>query len=393
MRFTSDREEFSPVIKAGAPDPGKAPSESSLHSTGSHSETPLARTGIVASILTAAVYTACSLSDMLLSPPEVTADPPFTPAAHKLTLSNETLARETTFGNEVVRNVVPVELSAYTLPRLTASQPVQPMVMMGGGEFHPEVAQIFSSWAEDILVIAWASSIPDEYYQQAEGVLKAAGAKSVIRMPDVDKLQENEALELLKNARGVFLTGGKQIPLEERLEHTGVGKEIVRRLRENSLVIAGTSAGCAVASKMMIAGSGIAPESTEHRQYIQLPSAHLTRGAGFIDYPVLVDQHFSQRGREERLRQALESLGSEVTWGIGVDEGTAAIFIDNHYLLVAGKGTVTILPGMGAPEGFKPLVLESGEAFDMHQGERFDSGHYTALARSGEWRWTGARID
>lgn len=392
MRCTSDREAFSPLVMAGLPASNQAPSDSALKSSEHSNATPYVRAGVLASTFTAISLAAWTFSQTFLTNPRDLSEPPLSPISSRQVLSGAALAEYSTGRIALSPENEPELLAKYQLPQLASAHPVQPMIMMGGGEFHPDIADLISAWSKDILVIAWASSIPDEYFASAEKILKAAGANRVIRMPDIDQLKEDEAFELLKGVQGVFLTGGKQIQLEDRLAQTGIGAEIVRRLREDSLLIAGTSAGCAVASSMMIAGSGEAPESTADRQFIQLPSAHLTKGSGFINYPVIVDQHFSQRNRMLRLEEALNALGTNIRWGIGVDEATAAVLIDNRFLLVAGKNTVTILPGRGAPEGFEALTLKSGEVFDMHLGVRFEGVHGTEVARSSVWRWSDVTI-
>lgn len=285
-------------------------------------------------------------------------------------------------------------LASHQMPGLDVARPVRPLILIGGGEFVPQVAQLFHQWSmplkEKIVIIAWASNEPERNFVATEQVLHEVGAINTARMPSVEEtLRDPEyALQLLDSAGGVFLTGGDQTRLADRLAQTGIGQEILRRIREDTLTLAGTSAGTAIASSIMIAGSGDAPLDQPGRIYTQLSSSFLTEGYGLVDFPIIIDQHFSQRNRQQRLIEAITHPHSSARWGIGVDEATAAVIIDHRLLLVMGSHSVSIFSGDGGAIGEQPyLTLREGEVFDMQNGARFETVNHPSIRdSSGHWR-------
>lgn len=132
--------------------------------------------------------------------------------------------------------------------------------------------------------------------------------------------------ESLRNATGIFVTGGNQQVLMEHLRATdlvGVIRETVR----GGAVYAGTSAGASAASETMIAGS-------------DGDLVHLGEGLGLIP-DVIIDQHFGERRRLPRLRIAAK--WQQMT-GIGIDEDTAIVWNGTSgEVTVEGVGKVTFV--------------------------------------------------
>ena len=102
------------------------------------------------------------------------------------------------------------------------------------------------------------------------------------------------------------------------------------------MVLAGTSAGAAMMSSVMIVGS--APTLTLRAGMVELGS-----GLGFLP-GVLIDQHFEQRGRLRRLLAAIAQHPHEL--GLGIDEDAAAV-VDGHTFEVFGTGSVTVVDAGG----------------------------------------------
>lgn len=119
----------------------------------------------------------------------------------------------------------------------------------------------------------------------------------------------------LEGATAVWIGGGDQSRLVERY----LGTEFLERLKgwwEVGGVVGGTSAGAAVMSRRMISGGEIEPEIRE--------------GFGWLP-GVIVDQHFSEKKRLERLKRAV--FKHPELLGVGIDEGTG-------WLMKGGSGTV-----------------------------------------------------
>src|SRR4029077_9184280 len=112
----------------------------------------------------------------------------------------------------------------------------------------------------------------------------------------VDAQQPAAAKAALSQADLIWMPGGLQGVFMNRLKGSGI-EEVVRRRYFDGAVVAGTSAGAAVMSKVMIGGrsdldslkAGTAP--------------YLMNGLGL--WPeAIIDQHFLQKGRFNRLALA-----------------------------------------------------------------------------------------
>ncbi|NJM53455.1 MAG: cyanophycinase [Blastocatellia bacterium] len=116
---------------------------------------------------------------------------------------------------------------------------------------------------------------------------------------------------------------------------TKIAQKIDKLVREGNIVLAGTSAGAAGMSASMI----VRGESSSHPQR---NSVILSPGLGFLKN-VIIDQHFTERGRLSRLITAVSYNPQNL--GIGIDENTAIILNKEGHLEVFGEGTVTIVDG------------------------------------------------
>lgn len=100
--------------------------------------------------------------------------------------------------------------------------------------------------------------------------------------------------------------------------------------------MAGTSAGAAMMPKtMIISGESVKPPT--------VGGVEIAPGMDLFD-SLLIDTHFSQRGRHGRLLAAMAHYPNAL--GIGLDERTA-IFIQGNLFRVVGDGVVTVMDGSG----------------------------------------------
>jgi cyanophycinase len=118
---------------------------------------------------------------------------------------------------------------------------------------------------------------------------------------------------------------------------TEFATKLRRMARETDVVIAGTSAGAAGMSTSMI----VRGESISHPQK---NSVRLSPGLGFLKN-IIIDQHFTERGRISRLITAVSY--NPYNLGIGIDENTAIILDPDGVMEVFGQGSVTIVDGSG----------------------------------------------
>jgi cyanophycinase len=134
---------------------------------------------------------------------------------------------------------------------------------------------------------------------------------------------------------GVFITGGDQMRLVSLLGGTKFADKLRKMVRDTDIVLAGTSAGAAGMSTSMI----VRGESTSHPHK---NSVRLSPGLGFLKN-IIIDQHFTERGRISRLITAVSY--NPYNLGIGIDENTAIILDGKGVLEVFGSGSTTIVDG------------------------------------------------
>ncbi|NNL96223.1 MAG: cyanophycinase [Xanthomonadales bacterium] len=186
-----------------------------------------------------------------------------------------------------------------------------------------------------ILVIPTAS-MRTETGPEYVDLFEQFGAKAV-NMPveSRDDCTRKELLDKLENANGIFITGGNQLRLSTILGGTPVARAIRRRNAEG-VHLAGTSAGAAIMSEHMIASGRSGPSPRES-------GVELAPGLGLTNR-VIIDQHFSQRGRMGRLLSALSF--NPFVCGLGIDENTAGFIAADGHMEVVGRGTITVIdPG------------------------------------------------
>ena len=189
----------------------------------------------------------------------------------------------------------------------------------------------------EVLIVPVASDFPEfaaDIYTQAFRNLGVANPR-VLRATSRQDVFEADPEELLEGLTGVFITGGDQMRLVSLLGGTKFADKLRRLVRNTNLVLAGSSAGAAGMSTSMI----VRGESTSHPHK---NSVRLSPGLGFLKN-IIIDQHFTERGRISRLITAVSY--NPYNLGIGIDENTAIILNGNGILEVYGAGSATIVDG------------------------------------------------
>ncbi len=232
-----------------------------------------------------------------------------------------------------------------------------------------------------ILVIPTASKL-DETGPSYMKIFEQLGAKS--RCIPVERREDcfgDEILQVLDRTTGIFITGGNQLRLSTILGGTPVARKL-RAMNADGTPLAGTSAGAAIMPEHMIAGGRSGPSPRES-------GVELAPGLGLTNR-VIIDQHFSQRGRMGRLLAALSF--NPFVCGLGIDENTAAFIGPDGEAEIAGRGTVTVIDPSGLRHssmsyvrkaeavslvGLKLHVLAAGARFNLETREASMDGEET----------------
>jgi cyanophycinase len=220
-----------------------------------------------------------------------------------------------------------------------------------------------------IAVISTASSLGQEAGERYQGVFTDLGCARVRIIHAVTRPQANDETVAfaLRDATGVFMTGGNQLRLSSTIGGTRLAEAVLDRFRHGA-VVAGTSAGASAMSSHMIAfgASGATPK---HRM------AQIAAGLGVLP-GVIVDQHFQQRNRLGRLLSLIAQNPSLL--GLGVDEDTAGVVGPDHIMEVIGRGSVTVVDGAQSEtdawevHGHRPLMISGVVLHSLPAGYRFD---------------------
>ena len=213
------------------------------------------------------------------------------------------------------------------------------VIPIGGAEAKRKDPEILERFVElcggkdaRILVIPTASLL-DETGPAYMEVFEDLGAKAMcIPIEEREQCFDNEIVEVMERASGIFITGGNQLRLSTILGGTPVARAI-RRLNAEGVHMAGTSAGAAIISEHMIAGGRGGPSPRES-------GVTLAPGLGLTNRAI-IDQHFNRRGRMGRLLAALSF--NPFACGLGIDENTAGFIAPDGQMEVVGHGTITVV--------------------------------------------------
>ena len=236
--------------------------------------------------------------------------------------------------------MVALELKSSDDSSMDVSTQSGQLIIIGGGEDKEGECKILREFVRRaggrsarIAVMTVATSLPGEVGLEYRDLFEKLGA-DIVDIVDTERREDasySRNLEIIENATGVFFTGGDQARITEILKDSEID-DLLHQKFDRGLIIGGTSAGAAMMPDMMIVeGEG----ETNPR----LDTVVLEPGMGFLPQ-VVIDQHFSQRGRLGRFVSAL--IQQPAILGFGIDEDTA-IAVNGDEIEVIGEGAVTIV--------------------------------------------------
>ena len=251
------------------------------------------------------------------------------------------------------------------------------LIIIGGHEDRTGERKILRAVADrlgddgKIVVCTVASTEPASIWEEYEAAFRALGVPHVFRL-DVESREyasTPRAMRILEGATGVFFTGGDQLKITSQIGDTPLYSR-VQEIFEDGGVIAGTSAGASAMSEtMLVANNGEAS--------YRIKSALLMAPGLGLAQDMLIDQHFSERGRMARLIGAVSQ--NPRVLGTGIDEDTAIIVEHNRSFRVLGEGAVYVVDGskvsysnIGEEDSDRTLSSFGLSVHMLSQGDRFD---------------------
>jgi cyanophycinase len=236
----------------------------------------------------------------------------------------------------------------------------QRLLVIGGGERPPDAMRTFVEWSggakSRILVITWASGVPDESYTSLEKAFQTSNAGLVEHAPirPFDAEKRVRFVEQLNSATGVFFSGGDQ----NRIMDVLADEELLRMIKSkynSGTPFGGTSAGAAVMSDPMMTGEA-------DLKILDGSKVGVRKGLGLVPN-VIFDQHFLVRQRYGRLFGLV--IANPRMLGIGIDEDTSVLIEDNRRLTVVGKTQVMFVNSKKGAQPFSLSFLKAAERFDL----------------------------
>lgn len=223
---------------------------------------------------------------------------------------------------------------------------------------------------ETVAIFPHASEEQDSSFYYAKQQFEKRNLKALdCAFKKGEKLSPSK-LDSLKTAKLIYIGGGDQVRFMEIINSNPEVKNLLKSAYQNGKMIAGTSAGAAVMSEVMITGNQLKYNDYENTFVnIEIKNVETKQGLGFIKTAV-IDQHFVVRSRYNRLLSLI--IENPTYKGIGIDEGTA-ILVKNGAAEVVGRAQVIVFKN---PKQSKKLngdkLGAQGITLDIYlNGEKF----------------------
>lgn len=223
---------------------------------------------------------------------------------------------------------------------------------------------------ETVAIFPHASEEQDSSFYYAKQQFEKRNLKALDCAFKKDEKLPPSKLDSLKTAKLIYIGGGDQVRFMEIINSNPEVKNLLKSAYQNGKMIAGTSAGAAVMSEVMITGNQLKYKDYENTfDNIEIKNVETKQGLGFIKTAV-IDQHFVVRSRYNRLLSLI--IENPTYKGIGIDEGTA-ILVKNGSAEVVGRAQVIVFKN---PKQSKKLngdkLGAKGITLDIYlNGEKF----------------------
>lgn len=224
---------------------------------------------------------------------------------------------------------------------------------------------------QTVEIITTATEHPVEIIRIYRRTLKAAGYQSInfMNMENKDEARNPDLLNRIDRAHSVLFSGGDQFRLSTILGGSPLVEAInAKYIHEKDFVVAGTSAGAMVMSKLMIYRG-------DNLEALLKGEIKITSGFGFIDN-CIIDTHFVKRGRFGRLAQAVITNPSCI--GLGLGEDTALIIKKGNIAECRGSGMVIVIDGSNVghtniayADEDTPICIEGLQVHILAKGNKF----------------------
>lgn len=193
-----------------------------------------------------------------------------------------------------------------------------------------------------LVVMTVATEDPEGMFAEYREVFERLGVERLehLKIEHREQAKDPAKVEVLRDAKGIFFTGGDQLRISSQIGDTPVFQTIQRLYRQGA-VVAGTSSGAAVLCETMIT------DGEDDRSHQQGSLLRMAPGLGLV-HGLIIDMHFAERGRMGRLLGAVAQNPRIV--GVGIDENTAVVIRNESMFKVLGESAVYVVDGQSVTD-------------------------------------------
>lgn len=264
-----------------------------------------------------------------------------------------------------------------------------PLMLMGGNERFEnrlvwnEFVRLAGGDGKRVAIFATATADPHLFSELWSKHIRSIGLlpdaiplSPLLESPSYrDVCRDPTWIERVQSADAILLLGGwqsryREVLMDENGNDTPM-LNAIRTVHQQGKLVAGTSAGTAVMSRVMFV-EGKSPLRMLHEGVRW--SQEIDHGFGLMPDDWFVDQHFLARGRLARALVAMQARG--FPFGVGIDEDTALIVAANGTSSVVGYGGVVLIDAGKAVrdesekrfnwKGVRLSYLSHGDQFNLH---------------------------
>ena len=241
------------------------------------------------------------------------------------------------------------------------------LMIIGGGARHEnhalwsDFARLAGGAGRRVAVLPCASGYPRKNGERSVKMLQGYGLDAFLvplAITGLEGFRHDEVardpvwIEQVRKADGVYFIGGSQGRIRDALVD-GQGRatpmlDAIWEVYRRGGVVAGTSAGAAVMSRVMFRDPATILQNLQHGVHM---GKDLGDGLGFLDPHWFVDQHCLVRGRFARVLVAMSQHGMK--YGLGIDEDTAVVVERGERARIVGNRGAVVIDLSRATNGVK----------------------------------------
>ncbi len=254
--------------------------------------------------------------------------------------------------HQILKLFLPLVVVLFFSNISTAQPPIGKLFIIGGGSRSDKLINQMLATSnlqkkDYIVVLPMSSEEPDSAYIYLKKQVEKLTPNPIVMLNfDKNSTANQKLLDSLLRAKLIYICGGDQNRFMKTVQNTAVANTIQNAYQSGS-TIAGTSAGAAVMSEVMITGNQKQTSKYEETfDNIRHDNIDTAPGLALIK-TAIIDQHFLKRSRYNRILSALVTFPKLI--GIGIDDSTA-IIISGNTATVVGDSEVIVVQ---KPKGIK----------------------------------------